>query len=90
MAIGYFLSFERRGVSVSISPYVSWFSNYIFLHSTGEWSVLPHAGQIYRYAEAEAVFVGLEAAFSVDFFIGSIIVSPANISILIIVTSIFH
>lgn len=60
--------FERRGVSVSISPYVSWFSNYIFLHSTGEWSVLPHAGQIYRYAEAEAVFVGLEAAFSVDFF----------------------
>ena len=30
--------------------------------------MLPHAGQIYRYAEAEAVFVGLEAAFSVDFF----------------------
>ena len=29
---------------------------------------VPHAGQIYRYAEAEAVFVGLEAAFSVDFF----------------------
>ena len=38
-----------NGFSISISPFVSWFSNYIFLRPTGEWSVLPHAGQIYRY-----------------------------------------
>lgn len=59
--------FERKGLSVSVSPYVSWFSNYIFLHPTGEWSVLPHAGQIYRYTGAEALFAGIEASFSIDF-----------------------
>lgn len=52
---------------MSVSPYVSWFSNYIFLHPTGEWSVLPHAGQIYRYTGAEALFAGIEASFSIDF-----------------------
>ena len=31
-----------NGFSISISPFVSWFSNYIFLRPTGEWSVLPH------------------------------------------------
>ena len=41
-----------NGFSISVSPFVSWFSNYIFLRPTGEWSVLPHAGQIYRYTGA--------------------------------------
>lgn len=58
---------EQKGLSVSVSPYVSWFSNYIFLHPIGEWSVLPHAGQIYRYTGAEALFAGIEASFSIDF-----------------------
>ena len=35
-----------NGFSISVSPFVSWFSNYIFLRPTGEWSVLPHAGQL--------------------------------------------
>ena len=46
---------KYRGISFSVSPFVSWFSNYIFLRPTGEWSVLPHAGQIYRYTGAEAL-----------------------------------
>ena len=50
-----------NGFSISVSPFVSWFSNYIFLRPTGEWSVLPHAGQIYRYTGAEARFSGTEA-----------------------------
>ena len=59
-----------NGFSISVSPFVSWFSNYIFLRPTGEWSVLPHAGQIYRYTGAEALFAGTEATIdigSVDF-----------------------
>lgn len=59
--------YERGGLSVSVSPYASWFNNYIFLRPTGEWSVLPHAGQIYRYTGAEALFAGLEASFSIRF-----------------------
>ena len=56
-----------NGVSISVSPFVSWFSNYIFLRPTGEWSVLPHAGQIYRYTGAEALFAGTEATIDIHF-----------------------
>ena len=47
--------------------FVSWFSNYIFLRPTGEWSVLPHAGQIYRYTGAEVLFAGTEATIDIHF-----------------------
>ena len=56
-----------NGFSISISPFVSWFSNYIFLRPTGEWSVLPHAGQIYRYTGAEALFAGTEVTIGIHF-----------------------
>jgi iron complex outermembrane receptor protein len=59
--------FESDGIRMAISPFFSWFENYIYLRPTGEWSVLPHAGQIYRYSGAEAVFAGSEAEFSVNF-----------------------
>lgn len=56
-----------KSISFSVSPFVSWFSNYIFLRPTGEWSVLPHAGQIYRYTGAEALFAGGEASVDIRF-----------------------
>ena len=56
-----------NGFSISVSPFVSWFSNYIFLRPTGEWSVLPHAGQIKRYTGAEALFAGTEATIDIHF-----------------------
>ncbi len=59
----YQLTSER--FTLSVSPFASWFSNYIFLRPTGEWSVLPHAGQIYRYTGAEALFAGAEATVDV-------------------------
>lgn len=60
--------YENKNISFSITPFFSWFSNYIFLKPTGEWSVLPHAGQIYRYTGAEAIFAGTEISFSIDLF----------------------
>lgn len=60
--------YENKSISFSITPFFSWFSNYIFLKPTGEWSVLPHAGQIYRYTGAEAIFAGTEMSFSIDLF----------------------
>ncbi len=56
-----------NGFSISVSPFFSWFSNYIFLRPTGEWSVLPHAGQIYRYTGAEVLFAGTEATIDIHF-----------------------
>ncbi|MDR2389472.1 MAG: TonB-dependent receptor [Tannerellaceae bacterium] len=60
-------AYQGPGLSLSLSPFVAWFDNYIYLKPTGEWSALPHAGQIYRYTGAEAVFAGAEAALSADF-----------------------
>ena len=60
--------YENKSISFSITPFFSWFGNYIFLKPTGEWSVLPHAGQIYRYTGAEAIFAGTEISFSIDLF----------------------
>lgn len=59
--------YENKFLSVSVMPFVNWFNNYIYLKPTGEWSILPDAGQIYLYTEAEALFAGAELAFNVDF-----------------------
>jgi iron complex outermembrane receptor protein len=57
---------EREHVSLSASPFVSWFDHYIYLKPTGEWSILPHAGQIYRYTGAEVLLAGAEVEFGMD------------------------
>ncbi|MCC8087986.1 MAG: TonB-dependent receptor [Rikenellaceae bacterium] len=62
--VGY--SYEREWLSASLSPFVSRYNNYIYLKPTGEWSVLPHAGQIYRYTGAEAIFAGAEFVLGVE------------------------
>lgn len=59
--------FEHKGIMVSISPFASWFENYIYLKPTGEWSILPHSGQINKYTGAEVIFAGTEVAFGIDF-----------------------
>jgi iron complex outermembrane receptor protein len=59
---------EHKVVLFTVSPFISWFDNYIYLKPTGEWSILPHAGQIYRYTGARAVFTGTEVELNVDCF----------------------
>ncbi len=59
-------SWFGKYITVNVSPYLSWFNNYIYLRPTGEWSILPHAGQIYRYTGAEALFAGAEASIEVQ------------------------
>jgi iron complex outermembrane receptor protein len=59
--------YNPESIGFSVSPFFNWFDNYIYLKPTGEWSLLPHAGQIYRYTGTKAVFAGAEAEFHVDF-----------------------
>ncbi|MDR2383687.1 MAG: TonB-dependent receptor [Prevotellaceae bacterium] len=61
-------SCEYRNLAFTASPFVSWFDKYIYLKPTGEWSILPHAGQIYRYTGVEAIFTGMEVDLRLDFF----------------------
>lgn len=60
-------TFETGRFYFSVNPFVSWFSNYIFLEPTGEWSVLPHGGQIYRYKQAKALIGGGELTVNYEF-----------------------
>ncbi|GHU88915.1 TonB-dependent receptor [Bacteroidia bacterium] len=60
--------YEHKGIHLTVTPFGSWFNNYIYLKPTGEWSILPHAGQIYRYTGAKVIFAGAEVEFDIDFF----------------------
>jgi iron complex outermembrane receptor protein len=59
--------FRGKKLSVTLNPFITWFNNYIYLNPTGEWSVLPHAGQIYRYSQSEAFMAGGEMIIRYDF-----------------------
>ncbi|MDR2130933.1 MAG: TonB-dependent receptor [Odoribacteraceae bacterium] len=63
-------TFRRAPFTFAVSPFVAVFSNYIYLKPTGIWSALPHAGQIYRYTGARALFAGAELSFGIDFLRG--------------------
>lgn len=60
--------FAAAGLRLVLNPFVSHFSNYIYLEPTGEWSLLPHAGQIYAYRQSGALMAGGEvtAAYVFD------------------------
>lgn len=61
--LGY--SFRNRRLNLSVNHFASYFPNYIYLNPTGQWSVLPHAGQIYEYTQSRVFLAGgeLEAAY---------------------------
>lgn len=63
-------SYNNEYVNLSASPFFSWYSSYIYQQPTGEWSILPHAGQIYRYTQSEAIFAGGEIALHTNLPLG--------------------
>ncbi|WP_424492385.1 TonB-dependent receptor [Salinimicrobium sp. GXAS 041] len=54
------LNYNKDSFSASFSPYLYYFDNYIFLNPSGEFSILPHAGQIYKFTESRAILTGVE------------------------------
>lgn len=59
------VSLEKEKFLFSISPFFNYFSNYIYLRPTAQFSVLPEGGQVYRFSQAEAVYYGGE--FTAEF-----------------------
>jgi iron complex outermembrane receptor protein len=53
--------YQRRKLLVKASPYFNYFKNYIFLRPSGQFSLLPDAGQVYQYEQSDAIHTGLEA-----------------------------
>lgn len=60
-------TYEANDFQFALSPFISWFQNYIFLEPTGQWSILPHAGQIYKYNQARTLVGGGELTVSKRF-----------------------
>lgn len=58
-------SLRKKRVDMTISPFFSYYPHFISLHPTGQWSMLPDAGQIYQYVDAPATFFGGEARVKV-------------------------
>ena len=59
-------SFKQNFIQLEISPFFNYFENYIFLKPTGQWSILPHAGQVYRYTGTSAILTGSEVNLNID------------------------
>lgn len=62
------LSYSKNSLKLTFSPYAYYFSNYIFLKPSGQFSILPHGGQIYQYSQSEALLTGFEWSLEKRFF----------------------
>lgn len=60
--------FKNQQFQIAVSPYLYYFSNYIFLKPSGQFSPLPHGGQIYLYEQSKALISGMEFSFEATFF----------------------
>ena len=54
------LNYKKGSFTAAVSPYLYFFDNYIFLNPSGEFSILPHAGQIYKFTQSRALLSGVE------------------------------
>jgi iron complex outermembrane recepter protein len=54
------LTYSLREFYLNISPFVNYFSNFLFLNPSGRFSELPGAGQIYLFEQAKAIHLGGE------------------------------
>ena len=60
------LQYKSRWFTIETTPYLYYFSNYIYLNPSGEWSELPHAGQIYQYEQTKVLISGIELSFTAN------------------------
>ncbi len=56
---GYY--YHKKKLKIDFTPFVNYFTNYIYLSPSAKFSLLPDAGQIYQYREGESVFQGFES-----------------------------
>lgn len=54
------VNYQSASFNTSVSPYLYYFTNYIFLKPSGTFSILPDGGQIYEYTQSKALLTGFE------------------------------
>lgn len=66
-ALDFKATFHKNNWDIAISPYAYYFDNYIYLKPSGQFSILPHGGQIYQYTQSKALLNGFEIAVAKQF-----------------------
>lgn len=61
------LDFKKKNWFFSLSPFFYYLHQYIYLNPSGEFSPLPAAGQIYQYAQTNAIQTGMEIQVDAHF-----------------------
>lgn len=54
------LLYTASNLSFEVSPYMNYFIDFIYLRPTGSFSLLPDAGQVYGYTQANAFHTGAD------------------------------
>ncbi len=60
------LYFRKGRVKADVTPYLNYFTNYIYLRPSAKFSSLPEAGQVYLYTQAQALFTGFESNIDIE------------------------
>ncbi|WP_025125705.1 TonB-dependent receptor [Myroides odoratimimus] len=68
IALDFRAEFKTPTFNTTFSPYLYYFSNYIYLKPSGKFSILPDSGQIYEYTQSEAIISGFEWKVEKRFF----------------------
>lgn len=68
IALDFRAAYETKTFSTTFSPYLYYFTNYIYLKPSGSFSILPDSGQIYEYTQSKAVITGFEWKVEKQFF----------------------
>lgn len=62
------ISYHKNAFNIGVSPYLYYFDNYIFLNPSGQFSILPDGGQLYKYTQTKAFLSGIELNVQNVFF----------------------
>ena len=68
---GYKFYRNDNKLGITIMPFINYFTNYIYLQPSKEYSILPHGGQKYIYTQNKALYAGAEYDFFMIFDSGS-------------------
>ena len=61
------IDIQKKKWNLSVSPFFYYFSQFIYLRPTGQFSPLPEAGQIFQYTQGNTIQTGIEIQHDIHF-----------------------
>ena len=61
-------SYHQKQFYISATPFLNYYTGYIYLKPTAEFSTLPGGGQIFQYTQNDAIYMGSELSIDYHLF----------------------